>query len=360
MLEAMPRQWLCGITMAIALACTGSAHAADALKPALEALIKAAQEEKTLNIVWGPSLGAANGARALQDGMNKMYGTSISINFTPGPSFPQMASRVVQEIQAGRPNTTDVLLGAETTIIASMEASALTPINWNDYFDNIRPEMRTKNGEAVQIVSLFSGAYYNTKFIKPDEVPKKMADIFNPKWKGRIASTPYAGTFDRLALHFGIDAMRPIVQKTSQWAGGLIRCGEYERLASGEFILFFFDCGRGDERLAVENGGPMQEAILEDAAITTNWFLGVPKNSTHPNLAKLFVGYVTTPEGQAIIQKYGYTSSHYVEGTPAYKQAKAIEASGAKIIAQCPDELIQREKEMEGYREEFQKILQTK
>lgn len=360
MLVATRLRWCGGLVVALLLSSAAAAAAADTPNAALQGLIKAAQDEKTLNIVWGPSLGAAEGARALEAGINKEYGTSIKVNYTPGPAFPQMTARVAQEIKAGRPNTTDVLLGAETTIAAAMEASALAPVNWSEYFPNITPEMRTKNGEAVEIVSVFSGAYYNTHYIKPNEVPKKMADIFNPKWKGKIASTPYAGMFDRLALSLGVDTIRPIVQKTSEWAGGLMRCGEYDRLASGEFILFFFDCGRGDERLSVENGGPMQEAILEDAAVLTTWYLGVPKNSVHPNLAKLFIGFVATPEGQVIIQKYGFTSSRWVAGTAAYKQVRAEEAKGAKIIGQSPDELIQRGKELEGYRAEFQRLLQTK
>lgn len=357
----MSKKYARGILLScVSLLVSVGVHAQEQRTPALDALIKAAQAEKALNVVWGPSLGAAAGVRALQDGLNKKYGTSITVNYTPGPSFPQMASRVVQEIQAGRPNSTDVSLGAETTISSLLEAKALQETKWSEIFSHIRPEMQTKNGEAVHVVSLFTGIYYNTKFIKSDEVPKKMADVFNPKWKGRIATTPYAGTFDRLALAFGADTIRPIVKKTSDWAGGLIRCGEYERLATGEFILFFFDCGRGDERLSVANGGPLEQAVLEDAAITTNWFLGVPKNAPKPNLAKLFVAFVATPEGQQIIQQHGFTSSHLVEGTPANKQAKELEAKGAKILTQFPDFLLERQSEIEKYRDEFQKIVQTK
>lgn len=348
-----------GLVTGLALIAS-SAQAQQKRPPALDALVKAAQAEKTLNVVWGPSLGAAAGARALQEGMNKQYGINIAINYTPGPSFPQMASRVIQEIQAGRPNTTDVSLGAETTMISLMTANALQQHNWREAFPHIRPEMLTKNGETVQMVTLFTGIYYNTRFVKPDEVPKKMNDVFNPKWKGKIASTPYAGTFDRLALMYGGDTIRPIVQKTAEWAGGLIRCGEYERLASGEFVMFFFDCGRGDDRLSVKNGGPMEQAILEDAAVTTNWFLGIPKNSAKPNLAKLFIGFVASPEGQKITQQHGFTSSHFVAGTAAAAQAKELESKGAKLITQSIDLLIQREPEMEKYRLEYQKMMQVR
>jgi ABC-type Fe3+ transport system substrate-binding protein len=43
--------------------------------------------------------------------------------------------------------------------------------------------------------------------------------------------------------------------------------------------------------------------------------LGVPKNSAHPNLAKLFVGFMASKEAQSIIDKLDFRSSHLVEGT---------------------------------------------
>ena len=50
--------------------------------------------------------------------------------------------------------------------------------------------------------------------------------------------------------------------------------------------------------------------------INTDYFeLGVPKNSAHPNLAKLLVAFMASKEPQAILQKYESRSSHLVEGS---------------------------------------------
>jgi iron(III) transport system substrate-binding protein len=352
------------VLAAAALSLLGAASpalSADAPRtPALERIIKDAQAEKSLNIVWGPTLGAAEGAKALQDGLNKTYGINITVNFTPGPSMPQMASRVVQEVKAGRTPTTDILLGAETSLAQAIADEAIVPVPWRDYFPYIKPEMLTKRGQAVHIVTLFSGIYYNTQFIKPEEAPRNIAEVFNPKWKGRIASTPYAAGFDRLALARGADAIRPIVKKTAEWAGGLIRCGEYERLASGEFIMLFLDCGRTDDTLLREKGGPLEQKVLDDAALTTNWFFGVPKASAHPNLAILLTGFVASPAGQAVIDRYGGTSSHYVEGTRSFKEAQALQARGVELLIQDPDDFLPRMKELGALRTEFQTTLRTK
>ena len=350
-----------GSTALLAGALAGAAHAADMKRtPALDQLIKAAQAEGTLNIVWGPSLGAASGAKAIEKGIEDTFGIDITVNYTPGPSMPRLASRIIQEVKGGRKSSSDLMLGAETTFTRMVGSGALNSVPWADYFPSISKDMLIEGGYGVHIVTLFSGIYYNTEYVKPNEVPKKIADIFRPEWKGKIASTPYAAGFDRLALARGLDVIRPVVQQTAAWAGGLMRCGEYDRLASGEFILLFLDCGRTDFRLLKENGGPLDQVVISDAPITTNWYFGVPKTSEHPNLAALFGAFVATPAGQKIIDKAGGTTSHRVPGTPAARQAAALKAQGVNVLVWTPDDLLKRAKDLAAYRKEFQRTLRKK
>jgi len=65
---------------------------------AFDTVLKAAQSEQSLNLIWGPSLGASAGVRALQDGLNKKYGTSITLNFTLAVPFrkSKLAGRPLQ------------------------------------------------------------------------------------------------------------------------------------------------------------------------------------------------------------------------------------------------------------------------
>ena len=346
----------------LASALAATAQAADMKRtPALDRLIKAAQAEGTLNVIWGPSLGSAGGAKALQDGINSTYGINIKVNYTPGPSMPRMAGRTIQEAKAGRKASSDVFLGVEVNLPNMLKAKVLRSVPWSDYFPSIKSNMYIKNGYALHIVTLFNGVHYNTQLIKPHEVPKKFADLFKPKWKGKIASTPYAVAFDRLSIVQGMEVIRPVVQKLAQWSGGLIRCGEYERLASGEFIMLVLDCGRTDDTLMTSNGGPLDQVLLEDALGTTLWYFAVPINSEHPNLATLFSGFVATPAGQKIIQSHGGgTSSHFVPGTRAYKRAKALEAQGLKIPFLTPDDIMPRAQELLANKKEFQQTLRKK
>ena len=37
----------------------------------------------------------------LAERFNRLYGLNVDVRFTPGPSFPEMAAKVAQEVQAG-------------------------------------------------------------------------------------------------------------------------------------------------------------------------------------------------------------------------------------------------------------------
>lgn len=329
--------------------------------PALDALVKAAEKEGVLNIVWASnSMGGARGAAALQDAINRQFNMHIKIVFTPGPSMPQMSTRIIQEVKAGQPASSDAFLGVSVNYPAMIAAHVLDRVPWSTLNPAIKPDMETKNGEAVLAYTLFETFTYNTRLVPKNEVPHNFAGLFRPEWKGKLASTPYAAGFDELALGYGDAKIRPIVEKIAEWSGGLIRCGDYDRIASGEFIGLVLDCGQVSPQYMVENGGPVNVALLDDALATELTYLSVPKTSAHPNLAKLFAAFVVSADGQAIIAKYGHATSHLFPGTPAFERARSLAARGLKLIVWTPDEIAPEMQKAEKLKMEYEHILRGK
>lgn len=328
---------------------------------ALNALVKAAEKEGVLNVVWGSnSMGGAKGAAALQDAINRQFGMHIRIVFTPGPSMPQMAARIIQEVKAGQPASTDAYLGVSVDYPGMIAAHVLDQVPWSSLNPEIKPDMQTKNGEAVLAYTLFETFTYNAHIVPKNEVPHNFAGLFRPEWKGRLASTPYAAGFDELALEYGDAKIRPIVEKIAKWSGGLIRCGDYDRIASGEFIGLALDCGQVSPQYLVENGGPVNVALLDDALGTELTYLSVPKTSAHPNLAKLFAAFVVSADGQAILARYGHATSHLFPGTPAFKRAHSLAAHGLKLVVWTPDAIAPRIEKAEKLKKEYEHILRGK
>ncbi|HEY7065691.1 MAG TPA: ABC transporter substrate-binding protein [Chloroflexota bacterium] len=314
-------------------AAAGSAAAATQPAARLQALIDAARQEGQLTLTWSAAaLGGAEGAARLVDGVNRTYGLNLSVQFTPGPSMPELGSRLLQEAQAGRPATTDVYLTVSKSVLDLMRADAIAPADWTAWAPNVQnPDLLAPNGAAVQVAAFMPGFTYNSSKLTGDAVPRSMDDLLQPRYTGRIASTSYAGTFVELASPEVWGEARTVeyVTKLADQLGGLIRCGEAERLISGEFDLFGLDCGNFDARRFQAQGAPLDHFIPRDAAIIFHWYMTVPKNAAHPAAAKLFINYMLGREAQDYVFEKHYSDEPLVPGSKAVAELEKAQAAGA-------------------------------
>jgi iron(III) transport system substrate-binding protein len=333
--------------------------------PALQALIDGARQEGQLVLIWGENTaGGPDGVRRWVEGLNKLYGLNLDVQFTPGPAMPEVAARIAQEYQAGRAASSDILFGTEPHVVSLVEADALEPVDWASWAPHIEdPRLIAPDGVAVEIASRVPGITYNSNRITGELIPRTLEDVLKPQYKGRIASTPYAANFDRLASPEKWGEARTIqyVTKLSDQVAGLIRCGEVDRLLSGEFDMLVTDCGGYDVRRLQAQGAPLAHVIPADAAAVAFFYMGVPRNAAHPNAAKLFIDYVLSRAGQDVLYDEWFTDHYLVPGS---KSAGAIEALQAQGVAftQVDVEFLQRqdESEISRIRRELQRILQKK
>src|SRR5262245_5286297 len=200
----------------------------------LSQLVDGAKKEGQLIISWGTgTMGGIEGADAMEKAFNKVYGLNLQFKFTPGPAMPQFASRIIQEAKAGQPASTDLFVGSENHV-ARMP---LKSFEWSKTFPHITPPMIDFDNKVLIVTTRTPGFSYNTKMVPAKEVPQRVEDVLNPKWKGKIASTPYAASFDRLAMIWGEEKTTAFLHKFVKQVAGLIRCGEDDRLAAGEFAM---------------------------------------------------------------------------------------------------------------------------
>lgn len=323
----------------------------------LSELIEGAKKEGGLTLSWGTgTMGGIEGVRAMEQGFNKTYGLNFQFRYTPGPAMPQMASRIIQEAKAGQPASSDLFIGSENHV-ARM---SLKRVAWTKIFPHITRPMTDWDDRVLIVVSRTPGFTYNTGLVAPNEVPQRVEDVLNPKWKGKIASTPYAASFDRLALIWGEEKTTAFLQKFVKQVAGLIRCGEEERIANGEFAMMVFNCDLADANDMHQKGAPVNGRIFKDAGILSYWYLAVPSNSTHPNAASLLAAFLLSKEGQDILYKTEKTSSHLVEGTYMYKFVKEEEHQGVKFYANPVSDVIKNHENQSRIRQKFQAILAGK
>ena len=323
----------------------------------LTQLMDGAKKEGQLVLSWGTgTMGGIEGAQAMEKAFNKKYGLNLPFKFSPGPAMPQFASRIIQEEKAGQPASSDLFIGSENHV-ARM---SLKKYDWAKIFPHITQPMIDWDGRVLIVVSRTPGFTYNTNLVRANEVPQKLEDTLNPKWKGKIASTPYAASFDRLALFWGEEKSTAFLQKFAKQTAGLIRCGEEERVANGEFAMLVFNCDLADANDMSQKGAPVSGRIFKDAGILSYWYLAVPSNSAHPNGAALLAAFLLTKEGQDILWKTEKTSSHLVEGTYMYKFVKDQERQGVKFYANPVSDVVKNHENQSRVRQKFQDILAGK
>ncbi|HZS03009.1 MAG TPA: ABC transporter substrate-binding protein [Chloroflexota bacterium] len=308
------------------------ARAAGTFPAPLQRVVDAARAERELVLLWS-GVDQPEEIRRLADGFNHAYGLDVRVQFTPGPSMPAVGAKIAQEYQAGRPASSDVFIGSESHLTAMLEADALEPIDWASWSLNVRdPRLLAPNGVAVKLASRAPGITYNTQRVSEAALPRTLDDLLRPEFKGRIASTPYAATFNRLASPevWGEQRTLEYTRRLAEQVAGLMRCSELERVASGEFDLFALDCG-AEWRKFRRDGAPIGHVIPADAAVLVYWHVAVPRNAAHPNAARLWVDYLLSREAQDVLFEYELTDNHLVPGSHAAPEIEALQAQGVQF-----------------------------
>jgi len=287
-----------------------------------EQLISNAKKEgdEIIFVAGAQTFGGRKGLAELEAGFNKRYGLKAQVNFAAGPDMNARAARLITELKAGRKSSTDLYLGSQSHFALLHKENALETVNYSGIFLWVTKEMEIFPGEGVLIYTSPNGIIYNSNLIPKDKAPKSYTDLVDPRlspaWAGKMAIPPYVAWLAELSLVWGQEKVKDFARKVVALSGGRLRYSEEERIVSGEFPIM---ANIGDALGAMwtwqAKGAPLV-AVAGLNPINTDYFqLGVPKNAAHPNLAKLFVAFMTSKEAQAILQKYESRSSHLVEGT---------------------------------------------
>jgi iron(III) transport system substrate-binding protein len=302
----------------------------------LAGLVEAARAEGQLNLIWTPSIGGRTGAiERWGEGFNRLYGLNVRFQYTPGPTIPEMLVRITQEAQSGRPAASDVYLGADDNFAEALRGGVLQPIDWAAWAPNVRdPALITPQGVGVAFATRTPGITYNTDKVRPDEVPTALHDLLKPQYKGRVAASVFIGNnLERQASPelWGEQRTVEFATRYADQIGGLIRCAETERIATGEFDILAPDCGTFISRMWQARGAPLAGVIPTDMAVLAYLYFGVPVNAAHPAAAKLFVNYLLSREAQDILFDAEKLDHHRVPGAHTAPEIERLLAQGVKF-----------------------------
>jgi ABC-type Fe3+ transport system substrate-binding protein len=286
-----------------------------------------------LDVSWSQAVyGGASGALRLQEGINRKYNANLKINYTP-LAMPGIAyvNQVIQEVKADHRSSTDLIF----SITSAEQAAGLRLVNYRPFEPDVPASALYYDGRAVAVATIASGFVYNTKLIAPDKVPTSLSDLLTPQWKGQIATPPYEGTngaFLGLPEALGRERMLQFFRAFAQQLGGVVGCGQSQRVASGEFLLFGIDCGDTESRLLARRGLPLGEIYPKEGVGVSYYAVGIPRTAAHPNAALLLTSYMVSREGQSLLWDVMAIDNWKLPGSQLAPILNALRDRGAKLI----------------------------
>ena len=280
-------------------------------------IIEAARREGSLSLS-APSTLSPRGAQALIDGINKKWGLNLAVNFAPSTGYPAIVANLITEAKVGQPPSFDLVSMSDGNMTKLHKANLLLRPKWIEIFSFLPKDAVFLEGGAVIYATRSRAPAYNTKLLRPEDLPKSWEDLGDPKWKGNMMVPSYADIWAYLSRELGEEKVSQIVQKIA--ANNPIY-GVYAqiqtRLGAGEFPLTAYFHSAGITQLK-ERGAPVEFINVAPIMVSSD-LNSVVKGALHPNTAMLFAAFSVTPEGQEIWSKYGARSSGLISGTPEWK-----------------------------------------
>lgn len=336
-IRSIARNGILGALTILIAACGTAAErpAAPRVNEQTNALIAGTRAEPEITLSWQAGLlSSSQELRSQIDGFNRLYGLNLKINFRPGPSMREATARTIQEFRDGVKASTDVVLGTEADIGELASAGALMPDAWATWAPNIRNfRLVAIGGVAVQVQTRMPGITYNSSKLTGTAIPHSLADLLKPQYKGRIVTTRSASTFERLGGSevWGAERTISYVRALAEQVGSFIDCGEEDRVATGEFDVFAYDCGSARVNQMKANGTLIGWSAPTDGALLGYLYMGVPKNAAHPNAAKLWINYMLGREAQDLMFEYEFADHHLVGGSRTFSEVDRMTKSGVRF-----------------------------
>ncbi|MBI2358647.1 MAG: ABC transporter substrate-binding protein [Deltaproteobacteria bacterium] len=324
-----------------------SGSPAQAASPRLAEVAKKASQEAEI-IYQGPDpatgLPTSEMLRDMEIITEKHFGVRVRIKIDNALSFPASTAKVLAEIKAGAPPAFDLMYQTELSGAPLYKEKIVHEVPWLELFSHITAKDLEWSRLAVINTNYALLPIYNSRMVKPQDVPKTWQDLLDPKWKGKLGMPIYPDPWIILSQPNAWGE-----QRTIEYLSNIMRLnpklGRYpevtERVLSGETPVAWLSQRERTLFHKERQGVPLEVADRVEPALLQTNVLFVPKGARHANAAALVAAAMLTKEGQEIELKYQNLSSMFRPDTPA-----AQFASKRKLIRVDVDFVLKRGPEL--------------
>jgi iron(III) transport system substrate-binding protein len=258
-----------------------------------------ARKEGVLTLYTGGS------SAVLDDARKKWPWLKIESTQSDGPAHVR---RATEEYKAGK-HIFDAIGTSNGPLSLLRDAGVIQPF-YSPEMDIYRDDAVEPKHHWVLVFESYVSLGYNTKAISPSEIPRKLDDLLDPKWAGKMS---LANT------------------TTPNWIGAVFRekgdkTEEFLRKLAQQKVPLFKIAGRAMSNLVVSGEVPISPAIFSShmadskrEGASVGWYpldgvyanissIAVAKYPPHPYAAMLYVDWMLSKEGQLLHQAAGYAS----------------------------------------------------
>ncbi len=313
--------------------------------PAIQSILDAGKQEGNVTLYGITTDPGA--VKSFEEALQAFYGFPIKVNMISG-LHPQKASEIIAAGKSGVKSGVDIFHSAPDILVMMDREGLLEDVKWTEELE-LDAGLGMLGGKALRMTDRFlANVIYNKDLVKPEELPKTYDDLLDPKWSGKIiiprGSSPYVyiagGIGEEYTDQFveGLAKQNPMI--TAKFPDIVARVG------AGEFPIGIGIEGTRDAR----RGAPIADSPIEPVIITP-WGNSIMKDAEHPNAAKLVTYYLSTKEGQQLMDKLWSVSLSTVEGTASYNyvQGKEIKVVPESFIFEKSGSLLSKYAEMLGF-----------
>ncbi len=217
-----------------------------------------------------------------------------------------LIERFSTEFNAGR-NLADVMLTfPDDTMFAGVDkrgwAAEWTPPELAAF-----PPRVNHGNKAFAVHTSRNIVIWNKQRVKPADAPTEWADLWDPKWKGRVGMDPpwrsiAVQGLAALWVRNGIpDAAQKLKANDVRFFEG--SAGVYQAVLRGDVMVATLADLPVEPGL--EDGAPIGFVYPKSGTAINDGYIMVNARAPHPNAGRVFVNWMLSAAGQAVLQEQG-------------------------------------------------------
>lgn len=237
-------------------------------------------------------------AKTLADGFMKKYSfvKARVVHF----SGAAIITRVESEARAGKVFS-DVIDSGQLGMLALTDKKIMARYR-SPQREFYREGFKDKDGYWTAYMNNVMVTAYNTKKVKKEELPNRLEDLLNPRWKGKLAmDTQSYVWFGAILQYLGEEAGLRFMKKLSEQDLRHVRGRRLmtQLVAAGEFDMAI-ETNLNSVLSFSSQGAPLWFVPIQPLFFSSS-LVYLTQSALHPHAGALFIDYLLSEEGQRMI-----------------------------------------------------------